>query len=393
MSSKEKIKLLILNYEYPPIGGGGGVSSQKIARELVKTGKYSITILTSCVGDKTVEYDEVDNLKIIRLNCARKRKSLSTATNSYMLTYIVKAIIYSFLKFKKNQFDIMHTHFAIPTGPAGLFISKYFKLKNILTLHGGEFFKQPLEIELIDNYFIKKSLDIIINNADYLTANSNDTKNAANSIIDIKKEIHVLTLGFEKPIFKFDKKEKRKNTDEIKLVTVSRIVARKGYHYLINALSKLKEYKWELIFIGEGPELDSLKQLIKESDLDNRIKFAGFISDEEKYNLLNNSDIYVLPTLHEGLGLVYFEAMYCGLPIITTDNGGQTDFLKQNLNALMTPIKNVEKLMEAIEFAIKNKDWRIQAGQNNKEAIKKLYLEETYKLYDNFIEKVMRNEN
>jgi glycosyltransferase involved in cell wall biosynthesis len=120
------------------------------------------------------------------------------------------------------------------------------------------------------------------------------------------------------------------------------------------------------------------------------VTFAGFVGEEEKFAILSRSDVFVLPTLHEGLGLVYFEAMYCGLPIVTTNNGGQTDFLTHEENALLVPIRDTKALKQALTQALQDATWRQDCGARNREKIKTLYVDNLMSQYDALFQKATR---
>ncbi|MDO8519383.1 MAG: glycosyltransferase family 4 protein [Deltaproteobacteria bacterium] len=376
------IHLLILNYEYPPIGGGGGMATQAIAQALMKKGGYHITVITGGVGQETVETVETVEcgITVIRLPCAKSRKHRASSTFSYMLRYILGATFYVFKNRRRLSFDVIHTHFAIPTGPAGLVISRILKIPNILTLHGGEIFKQPLELSG-PHFFIRRLVRFIVNRSHHVTCNSLDTLQGAQKWIGITRPMKVITLGFAPPLLPIPPKPAHEG-EAVRLIMVSRLVPRKNLSALITALKTLDKSLWHLTLVGDGPEEEGLKGLAKRLGIGDRIAFRGYLSEEEKYRELSQSDLFVLPSLHEGLGLVYFEAMYCGLPIITTNNGGQTDFLEPETNALLVPPGDVQALAEAIQRALNDPAWRKRCGENNRQKIRSLFIDNIIDDYD-----------
>lgn len=384
------MNLLLLNYEYPPIGGGGGFGCEKLAQTLQKKQGYAVTVLTAGLGHTTTTEHDTFGVEVIRVPCAKNRKHRSSASFLFMLTYIVKSVLFVFKNRKNLSFDVISTQFALPTGPAGYIIAKILKTPNILTLHGGELFKQPLELSGYNNFLINAVVKFVIKKADRVMANSCDTLNATRKFLGITRNIPIISTGFSPPSLILPPQKNKQTGAPLQLVMVSRLVERKGLNYLLDALAQITEKNWHLTLVGDGPEQKCLEVQAKNLGIAPRVTFSGFVDEKEKFAILSRSDVFVLPTLHEGLGLVYFEAMYCGLPIVTTDNGGQTDFLTHEENALLVPIRDLESLKKALVRALEDSEWRQQCGARNQEKIKSLYVENLMSQYDALFKNVVQ---
>lgn len=381
----KNLRILVVNYEYPPIGGGGGVASENLAQALSGIYGHRVLVLTAGVGEHPTTHTDASGVEIIRLPCGKSRPHRSSASFLFMLNFLFRSIIYIFRNRRNFQVDWVHTHFAIPTGPAGVVIAWLLKARHLLTLHGGEIFSQPLELTGYRNPLIKAVVRAVIRHADCVTANSNDTLKATRKFMGIRKPIHVFSLGFKSPSHQMPAVKAARRNGPVKFVMVSRLVPRKDLPLLLDAFSGIDSSRWHLTLAGDGPEEPALKARVAQLGLGSQVAFKGFVSDAQKFEILEDSDVFILPSLHEGLGLVYFEAMYCGLPIITTDNGGQTDFLTPFENALLVPIHDLKALREAIVHALDHPDWRYHCGRRNQEKIRHLSMESVIPHYHSLL--------
>lgn len=129
-------KLLILNYEYPPLGGGGRVS-HSLAKGFTTKG-YHVDVITSKFGELP-RFEIVDGIHIYRVPI-RGREKLQTATFSSMFSFLFTAFLQGLILCTKNKYQFINTHFVLPTGPLGFVLSKLFQIKNILSIHGGDIY-------------------------------------------------------------------------------------------------------------------------------------------------------------------------------------------------------------------------------------------------------------
>ena len=161
--------------------------------------------------------------------------------------------------------------------------------------------------------------------------------------------------------------------DNIYLISVGRMVKRKGYDTLLRALAKIKDEKVKLIILGEGPERENLDRIIVEESLQERVILPGFVTEEQKFQYLSCSDIYVLSSVHEGFGIVLQEAMQVGLPIVATNYGGQVDLIEDGVNGLLVEHCSVDALVDGIQRLLSDRALMSQMKQDNLEKIKEFH--------------------
>lgn len=136
------------------------------------------------------------------------------------------------------------------------------------------------------------------------------------------------------------------NRKTIHLITTGRLIPEKCFDMLIRAVANIS-LPLQLSIIGNGSEKDKLQRLTKKLHMEDRIHLLGHKSKQEIVALLQDSDIFVLPSQSETFGVAYIEALACGLPIIATDCGGPRDIVTNN-NGLLVPINNQRALEQAI---------------------------------------------
>lgn len=352
--------ILLVNYEYPPIGGGGAIGSAQIADGLHEMG-YEITVLTSGFKNTHVEITQENGIRVIRIPVLG-RNLRSSASLLSMCTFIALACLY--LCVRRNQLHptIINTHFGIPSGPVGVFAARLLRKPHVLTLIGGEIYQQPLETTGYRNPLIPLLVRWICHSATQVTAISNDTRRGAIELVRVKKPIVLTPYGFLPP--SVPPGHIRHMSSRIKIVSVGRIIPRKGFDILVRALALITDLDWDLTIVGDG-DIASLQALVVELKLTDRINLTGFTNRDVFWQILMNSDLFALATYHEGLGLVYHEAMYAGLPIVTTSNGGQTDFLREPYNALLVCPGDADIFAQALRQAMTDSVWFERASANN----------------------------
>jgi glycosyltransferase involved in cell wall biosynthesis len=288
----------------------------------------------------------------------------------------------------KNKYQFINTQFVLPTGPLGFILGKIFKLKNILSIHGGDIYDPSKNSSPHKSKFWSKSNSFLLDEADFVVAQSSNTKKNAEKYYKFKNEIKIIPLPYEKFDFKkISRKELNLEDDKIYLISVGRMVKRKGYEYLIKSLAGLPK-NINAIILGEGPEKENLLELAKKLRVEDRLILPGFVLEGEKFQYLDNADIYVLSSLHEGFGIVLQEAMQVGLPVVATNNGGQVDFIKEGENGFLVEPKNSKLIAQKIEEIIKNDNLKNKISQKNRKDIDKF---EIKKIGGDYL-KLLKNE-
>ena len=360
------MKLLVVNFEYPPLGGGGGVATKDLVEELVTRG-HDVFVLTTWY--KGLAYEEtIAGVKIRRVPVIGRRR-LEAATLISLFSFVPRALWVGWRICQQEKFDVINAQFVLPSGLVALGLAKLGKIPMVVSLIGGDIYDPSKSMSPHRHWWLRIAVNYVCRQAVALTAISQDTAERAREFHNVKKEIFVVPIGIPR---RENKVVKQHSTSPAKkIVTIGRLIPRKQYPVLLEALKKLPGM--ELVVIGSGPLEEELKKKTHEFELVNRVKWAGHVSENEKAAILAEADIYVSSASHAGFGLVFLEAMAAGLPIVATNVGGQLDFLEQNKNALLVPANDTESLVKALVKLANDLELRRRMSDNNLTKVKDYY--------------------
>jgi len=372
------MNILMVNYEYPPLGGGGGVFNKQLAEELSMN--HNITVVTTKFSNH-IPHEVVNRVELIRVPVIM-RTDQNAATILSMLSFFPASFWAGYKQLKNKSFDIIHSMFAIPSAPSAVLLSKKFHVPHVLSILGGDIYDPSKKLSPhkapILHYTVKRMME----ESDKVVALSHDIKKRAIDYYCASKNIDVIHLGIPKPVFKEKGREYFGfEPNDILLITVGRLVPRKALQDLIRVIGVLKNPNIKLVVIGDGPERKNLVELASSLNVSDRVIFSGYISDEEKFQLLNISDIYASSSQHEGFGIVFLEAMALSLPIVCYDSGGQTDFLIDGKTGFLVDCGDREMLTKRIQALCQDVGKRKKMSEHNSKYIEDFYIGTCAKKY------------
>ncbi len=340
------MRILVLNYEFPPIGGGGGRACADLCKQLAGRG-HDLHVLTSRARGLDKE-ESRDGYMVSRVPTGRR--SYFRASFLTMLSYVLLGIPPGLRLIRRMKPEIIHVHFAVPTGALAWVLSKLSGIPYVLTVHLGDV---PGGVpQKTDRWFriVAPLIPPIWERASRVVAVSEFTRQLASA--NYKIPISVIPNGVA---IQTDITIKPPSQPPI-LIFAGRFQPQKNIPFLIRALSQIQDHTWTLKLIGEGPERPLIEEAIAEEDLETRIVFNGWMESEEVEKELLASDILVMPSLSEGLPIVGVQALAMGLAIVANRAGGWEDIVQEGVNGKLCQVGDQNCFVEALRWALEDLD-------------------------------------
>lgn len=242
---------------------------------------------------------------------------------------------------KVGKPDVIHAHFYSIASIASI-IKKKNNIPFFITEHSSKLNKESQLISKLDKILTIKAYsnaDRIISVSNALTRNIKNNfgynTSVIHDIVDIDNYHHL----------------QRPDNEIFTFISVGNLIPLKGFDILIKAFHKAfkDDEKVILNIIGEGEERTNLQNIVNEHNIANRVRFLGQKTRPELFELMRNSDAFVLASKSETFGVVYIEAMACGLPVIATRCGGPEDFVN-NDNGVLIPVNDIDSLSKSLMY-------------------------------------------
>jgi glycosyltransferase involved in cell wall biosynthesis len=380
------MRILFCNYEYPPLGGGGGVINALLAQELAK--QHEVTVLTS-LGQSVPAESLERGVRVLRVPIFVRRQEANASLHS-MLAFIIMGSKAGRELLRTQRFDLINTHFVLPTGPVGDILARAAGIPNVLTVHAGDLYDPSKFTSPHRHPLLRAWIRRLLRRSDLVVGQSRNTLDNMRRFYTPEIEGVRIPLGIQKPQVEIGSRRSYGFAEnEILCVTVARLVARKALHQLIAMMDALRKEKVRLLIIGTGPQEHRLKEEARQRGLENRICFMGHVEESEKFRLLKMCDLYISTSQHEGFGLVFLEAMACALPIVCYSHGGQTDFLEDTITGYLLPLNDLAGFLDACRRLMKDRALRLRIGQENVRRVGELFIDRCARRYEEIFQEAI----
>jgi glycosyltransferase involved in cell wall biosynthesis len=348
---KNKPKIVVFSAFYSPYMSGAELFVKEVVERLAD--KYDFCVITSRLSSKLSSLE-------IREKYIIKRVGLGFAGDKFLFIFLAPLAA---LKYKPR---IVH---AVMESYAGValwffrFLNK--KIPTVLTLQSGDL-DDPKKQRRIPSWLWQR----IHLTPDRITAISSFLAQRAEKLGFPKEKISIVPNGV-------DLKSVPQNISQIpfRIICLARLSWEKGINYLIEAMPQVKKEftQAHLVLVGDGPERKRLTEQVKKLNLEKSVEFRGKLSHQKALRELAQSAVFVCPSLAEGLGIAFLEAMATRVPIIGTPIGGIPDFLRDRETGLFCQVKNPSSIAEKIKELLENHQLREKLMETAYKLVEKKY--------------------
>ncbi len=320
------MKILTLCYEYPPIGGGGGRLAHAVAAALVGRG-HAVRVITAAMRDLPAR-EQRDGVEIFRVRGLRARRDACSVAE--MGAYVATAFFSAWGQLRAWRPDVMHAHFAVPTGALAWPLRWITGTPYVLTVHLGDLPggnpDQTDHLFRVLNPFIRP----IWQHAAAVTASSTFAADLARTAYGFSPQIILNGVSMEGLLDAAPEPSAVRQ-----LVAVGRFNPQKNFPWMLEMLGTLAgRSDWHLTLVGDGPQHAEITAAIERHNLAQRVTLAGWVSEVRLREILRASDIFLMPSTSEGNPLAAIEALKAGLAIVGSDIGGLADLISHGENGL-----------------------------------------------------------
>ncbi len=327
------MKILVICHEHPPVGGGAGMAASNIARKLVDFGHTVHFVTTLYGGQKRSE--QLNGYDICRIDIGRKYNYRSSVWE--WMKFMIFGTMFTRSLILRNRPDYIFAFFTLPAGFIAVTLKIMLNVPVLVSIRGQdlpgfcpeEYRLHHIFASPLFKYIWKKSNVVVVQSkrqlkklVDYKISNLNYSPNGVDS-------------NFFKPHYK------KEHSDSVTILYSGRLTLQKNICWFILIFNRLKNKinrKVKFIIVGDGFEKKKLIKLVKELSLDSSVCFYPWCNRDEMLLWYQQSDIYVLPSLDEGMPNSITEAMACGLAVVATRVSGTEELINHGDDGFLAEI-------------------------------------------------------
>lgn len=355
------MRLLLLTYEFPPLGGGAGNAAFELVRALRDDPRVEIVVVTSSMDDYRVERGTLtSNSTIYRLPIGKNPDNIHFQTNVELLRYswVCRRFLSQLLE--KEHFDYCHAQMTLPSAANAWWIRS--EVPYLVSLQGSDVPGYSDRFKLLYPV-LTPVIHRIWRDAESVVSNSSALRDLALASAPGQR-VAVISNGINLELFSPDGIGDGPK-DKLRVACVGRLIERKGLWELVEAFATvaLEIPRAHLDLIGDGDLAEPLEKYVRDLGIGDRVTMHGAVDHDDVPPLLRQASLFVLPSHAEGMSNALLEGMACGLPIVVTDTGGTEELLADN--GVVVPMRDPAALAKAMIGILNDDEKRARMAETS----------------------------
>ena len=325
------MNLLLVNYEYPPLGGGAGNATAYIARALARQA-HDVSVVTGAFGDLPEREREGENLHVLRLPCRRAR--IDRSNYGEMLSFVIAAARALPHIARERGADGLIVFFSLPCGPLGWLVRKRVGIPYVVSLRGGDVPGAEARVGMLHRV-LAPLRRAVLHNARAVIANSHGLAQLSERIDPIP--VQVIANGVDTGFF-CPTATPRAEIGRVRFLFAGRFQPQKNLFVLLDQFASAaarSPQPLHLTLIGDGPQRTQLQAHAQALGLADRVDWPRWLDKAALLAAYQRADVFLNPSLYEGMPNAVLEAMACGLPVIASRVIGNDEVVENGTTGLL----------------------------------------------------------
>jgi glycosyltransferase involved in cell wall biosynthesis len=353
-------RLAIITHEYYPVLSGGTIMAEKLAAELSRLG-WEVDILTTRIGTTFPKHERCDNFDVYRFPTARQ--STGDSTLFELLSYFGLGLPQMLAHARKRRYTMLFPIFAIPSGLLGLTLSRLLRVPSVVFVDAGD---TPGLESTMKTYvqYLAAVFRLVVNHSQAVVVCE-----GLEDLVEPYLNHRRFTAIPNGTVLPAAEAHPNQNGASLQLLSIGRLVLRKGFLEIIKALSivRRKRDDFHLRIVGYGRAEDEIRRVLEDHSILDNVSLLGRVEYRQLGEYILNSDAYLFYGDREGSSLAMIEAGAYGLPIIASDHPGNRTYVKNGESGFLVEYKNPESLARAILFMLEHREKLPDMGRNSRE--------------------------
>lgn len=344
------MNILMLDNEFPPLGGGMGTVNLELLKQFRKIPDIKISLITSALGGKREIEPFAEHIILYKVPVWNR--NIHHSSNFELILFAIQAFFLAIHLIKRHHYDHCLSWSTIPAGTVAWLLNRIYKIPYLVWISGPDIpgferrydWLYPWLTPLIRQVWRSASVVIV------------KCREEAEMIHTITPDLLLEKIPNGADLSGFIPREPNTDTTSLKVICVARLIQRKGQHHLLQATRQLiaEGINIQVELVGTGDSLTEYRRLARDLSIEKSVHFCGYVPREQISDYYSKADVFVLPSYNEGMSLAALEALASGLPLVLTKTGGAGDLVDPGVNGFLVDWGDVDALANALRKFYRN---------------------------------------